>query len=78
MHNTNRAEKIIVQTWIDRWVRDTPKLTVQRYQRVAGWMGGLTYKEIGDMEGVSFQAVARSVKRDVKLIIEYARAQSEV
>lgn len=72
MKYTKRQKQILVQQWIDRYIKSQRKMTLVQYRRVAGWMGGLTYAEIAGLENVSPQAVAASVKRDVKAIIKFS------
>ena len=73
MHKTSQQEKDEVLRWIDKYVQNSPILTIRQYKRLACWLAGMTHQQIADEEGVSHQAVAQSVKRDVKKKLEFAK-----
>lgn len=75
-YNISFPEKQEVQRWVDKYVRDNQPLTLQQYKRIAGWLAGLTYREIAKAEGKSHQAVGASIKRDALRILAWAKEQN--
>ncbi len=70
---TSNQEKQLVNKWLQRYARANQSLTVIRYVRIMRWLYGETYQQIAEKDGVTAQAVAHSVKRDVKKILEFAK-----
>lgn len=58
--------------WLNRYVQAGHKMSIQRYQRLMCWLLGDTYAQIADAEGTTAQAVAHSVRRDLKRVQAFA------
>lgn len=78
MVKTTRPEKYLVRDYIYIYARAHPKMSVQRYQRILSWAGGMTYGKIAELEGVKRQGIGYGVKRDVKDLLQWVAEQQKL
>lgn len=73
MQYTTKAEKAIAEQWVHRYVNSKHQLSIRQYTRLMCWLGGDTFKEIAAADGVTEQAIANSVRRDLKKVQKFAK-----
>lgn len=73
MPYTTRAEKLLAQAWVHRYINADHKLSIRTYTRLMSWLGGLTFAEIAAEESVTPQAIAQTVTKTVREILQFAK-----
>ena len=66
-------DKEQAQTALPNYIKaPESRLTIEQYMRLNMWLEGSTYKQIAADSGVTVQAVAHSVRRDLKKVLAFA------
>lgn len=72
MAYTTKKEKDQLAQNVHKYIQAGNSLSILRYTRLMSWLGGMTFAEIAEEQGLTAQAVANSVRRDAKLIKKFA------
>lgn len=68
------TDKQLVETYIHRYVNAGEKLNLRSYSRTMRWVNGMTFKQIGEEDGATPQAVGFTIKRTVERIKAFAKS----
>lgn len=78
MVKTTQNEKRYAEQWVHRYVNSpSVAFSILQYSRLMVWLNGDTFDMIARDEGVTTQAVARSVKRDLQAVLAFAKANDK-
>jgi len=72
MPNTTKEDKALVERFLHAYIHNGSQMSVKQYERLTRWLNGETFVFIAQREGVSKQAVAKSIRQEFLNIKAFA------